>query len=195
MSSIVYQVNLTSWWHTSSGLSSGTDANLVVIKNLERLPFIPGKTLKGLLREAASKINRLQPNMVTEEFITDVFGIGEDHGKAVLAESICFFGNAYLSQRLSENIIKESQQDLLYSNLASTEINSAGVAVDKSLRTIEVTIPLTLYANIEAFPNKEEKKYLQQLKYCMQWIKRLGLNRTRGLGRCEFKIIKPKADK
>ena len=59
------------------------------------------------------------------------------------------------------------------------------MAVDKSLRDIEVTVPLTLYANIEDCP----KEYEEKMKRAIKSIKRVGLNRSRGLGRCEIEVI------
>ena len=53
------------------------------------------------------------------------------------------------------------------------------MAKDHSLRDIEVVIPITLYGTIEDIKDKD--KILKALKL----IKRVGLNRNRGLGRCE----------
>ena len=53
-------------------------------------------------------------------------------------------------------------------------------AKDKSLREIEVTKPLTLYGKIENIQDKTK------LDKALKMIKRVGLNRNRGLGRCEI---------
>ena len=69
MKDLQYKIEFTSFWHTGSGLSSGTESDIVVIKDKNGLPYIPGKTLKGLLREAAETINNFDKKLVTSEFI------------------------------------------------------------------------------------------------------------------------------
>lgn len=183
---IIYQIEFFSYWHAGSGLSGGTDANLTVIKNQLGLPYIPGRSLKGLLREAADFIHHFQPNKMPEDFIHTVFGLGDDEEKKQTEKAgQCYFGNAELSQYLSEQI-KEEQKELLYKTLASTAIDANGLAKDHSLRRMEVCIPLTLFASIENFPADPDN--MQRLELCFQWTKRMGSNRTRGLGPCQFSL-------
>ncbi len=61
------------------------------------------------------------------------------------------------------------------------------IAVDDSLREIEVVIPITLEGKILDIPSQED---YDKLEKSLEMIKRMGLNRNRGLGRCEFKEIK-----
>ena len=51
---------------------------------------------------------------------------------------------------------------------------------------MEVTIPLELYAEVVDLP----QEFQQQLEYCFSWVKKMGLNRSRGLGRCVLQTIK-----
>ncbi len=183
---IIYQIEFFSYWHAGSGLSGGTDANLTVIKNHLGLPYIPGRSLKGLLREAADFIHHFQPNKMPEDFIHTIFGLGDDEEKKQTEKAgQCYFGNAELSQYLSEKI-KEQKKELLFKTLASTAIDANGLAKDHSLRRMEVCIPLTLYASIENFPADPDN--LLRLEQCFQWTKRMGSNRTRGLGPCQFSL-------
>jgi CRISPR/Cas system CSM-associated protein Csm3 (group 7 of RAMP superfamily) len=190
MKTIIYQIEFFTYWHTSSGLSGSTYADLLVNKTDKNLPFIPGKTLKGLLREAAENIHELNSDLVRLPFIKDVFGISpsvEDAQKEVFREEAkSFFSNANLSENLTTAIKEESEY--LYNVIASTKIDKNGLADEGSLRQLEVTIPLVLYAKVEQFP--EGSNYETQFEYCLQWVKRMGLNRSRGLGRCNFSILK-----
>lgn len=191
MKNVTYKIEFFSYWHASSGLAGSTYADLLVNKNREGLPYIPGRTLKGLLREAAEVLNALPSELVTSQFILDVFGqqpTERDFDKELATtEAKCFFSNANLSANL-RNAIPEAQKPFLYSILASTKINAQGIADGGTLRQLEVAIPLTLYASVEHFP--DEEGYEEQLLYCFQWIKRMGLNRSRGLGRCQFSMTK-----
>lgn len=197
-----YKIDFFTYWHTGSGLSAGTAANATVLRNAQGLPYISGKTLKGLLREAGETINGFSKELVSDAFLKDVFGTGQlvlDAKRAELmaagkaSNSVeewavptdCFFSNAELSQNLSEKLKEEAQW--LYDTISSTAIESNGIARENSLRTMEVTIPLTLFATIADFPTTAN--YVEELTNCMKWIKRLGVNRNRGLGRCEWQII------
>jgi len=80
--------------------------------------------------------------------------------------------------------------------IASTKIGQKdtkneveGIAVDNSLREIEVTIPIKLSGEIRDIESQED---FEKLKISLQMIKRMGLNRNRGLGRCKFSEIKMK---
>ena len=52
MKDLNIKIEFFSPWHCGSGLSAGADADSLVIKDTNGLPYIPGKTIKGLIREA-----------------------------------------------------------------------------------------------------------------------------------------------
>lgn len=187
MARIIYKIEFFTYWHTGSGLSAGTNTNLVVIKNDKQLPFIPGKTLKGVLREAAYQIQHLSNDkLVSNDFIHQIFGVGDDMPSTKTNAGKAFFGNAELSEGLKDNISPE-QAKLLYHNITATAIGENGQAQDNSLRSMEVSIPLSLYAEIDDFPDRED--FHTQLERCFQWVRKMGMNRNRGLGRCQFTKI------
>ena len=188
MAILQYKIEFTSFWHTGSGLSSGTDSDLVVIKDKNELPFIPGKTLKGLLREAAEIINNLDDKLVSQVFINTVFGEKSDEDKTDKPqEAKCFFTDAYLTEVIREYLSEnKNQKESLYKDISSSRIDNNGQTVDHSLRQMEVSIPLELYAEVIDLPNE----FQNQLEYCFAWVKKMGLNRSRGFGRCVFQTIK-----
>ena len=95
-----------------------------------------------------------------------------------------YFSNATLSKTVSAQIISHKLQDNLYDEVASTTIDTEGMAIDGSLREIEVTVPVTLVGEIDDISKEHTGKMTQALKM----IKRMGLNRNRGLGRCEITV-------
>jgi len=155
------------YWHCSSGSSGGSKADLVVAKDNRGLPYVPGKTLKGHLREVAKIIDK--------EFVEVCFG--EENKK----EGKCYFSNAVLKEDIPNELIP-----YIYKTISSTKIDENGIAVDNTLREIEVVIPLKLYANIEF--EDEALKFKEEMKKTLKQIKRIGLNRSRGLGRCNIII-------
>lgn len=52
MSNIKYTIEFYSQWHCGSGLSAGADVDALVVKDKDYMPYVPGKTIKGLVREA-----------------------------------------------------------------------------------------------------------------------------------------------
>ena len=172
---IQYEIKFLDYWHLSSGLSAGAKADSVVVKDSNDLPYVPGKTIKGMVREMAELLNN-------EALVARCFGVsGEEMGS-------CYFSNATLSEDISEKIVKHKVQSNLYDYIAATKIGekgkkgeTEGIAVDNSLREIEVVVPLALYGEINDVPEDDAEDIAQALKM----VKRMGLNRNRGLGRCE----------
>jgi len=196
-----YQLEFFCQWHAGSGLTGSTYADALVIKDALGLPYVPGKTIKGLLREGAESIHSLQPGKVTHEFIRQVFGEAPtkeqlDSGIST-EESKCFFSNARLDRATVQKLVTDSEKaekdnpaqliSSLYRLKASTAIESNGLAKEGSLRQMEVTIPITLFGSISGFPDAPE--YQEQIAACAAWVKRLGQNRNRGLGRCQISIL------
>lgn len=192
---IFYQIEFFSYWHVSSGLTGGTYADSVVNKDANGLPYIPGRTLKGLLRDSAELLCFYSDGeLVNRVFIESVFGIQPTQNDIVEEQktlaSRVFFSNGELSNYLQQELNDKENPHLknhLYRIHSATQIDERGIAVDHSLRQIEITSPLTLYAFIDFFDN--EPDHLEQLANCMKGVKRLGLNRTRGLGRCQFSLL------
>lgn len=190
MKDICYKITLFSEWHTGSGLSSGSDLDALVIKDKDKFPFIPGKTLKGLLKEAAEELCKLQGSEPEKSpFITKFFGYFD--GKEIDTSTVHTKGAAYFTDAVLSSSLKTQAvglTDFFYRSMASTAIAENGVAVKNSLRKIQTTIPCELYSKIFY----KDESFNDELRLCMQWIKRLGQNRHRGLGRCEFEIIEIK---
>jgi len=156
-----YSIQFFDYWHLGSGLSAGAKLDSTVVKDNDSLPYVPAKTIKGLLREMAEKFGDI-------EFLHQ-----------------CYFANAYLEEETKKEIISNKLHDNLYDVIASTKIEN-GIAKDDTLREIEVVIPISLYGEILDIPDE----YKERIEKSLKMIKRMGLNRNRGLGRCEFKELK-----
>ena len=50
---INYELKFFDYWHVSSGLCGGAALDSYVAKDSAGFPYVPGKTIKGLVREAA----------------------------------------------------------------------------------------------------------------------------------------------
>ncbi|MBD5358029.1 MAG: CRISPR-associated protein [Bacteroides sp.] len=195
---IEYKVDFFTDWHCGSGLAAGADVDALVIKNGKGLPYIPGKTVKGLLREAIEDIitfygGKEDPrNQSLYQYFIEAFGIFIDNTdnpdlKNVMERGNAFFTNAELPKDAQDIIESEKLYPYIYRTLSSTAIDPNGIAVDHSLRRIEVAVPCTLYGKILGLPDDGEFNKL--VADGLSYIKRLGQNRNRGLGRCSFTIV------
>jgi len=186
MKKIKYQIEFFSHWHVGSGLSVAGDVDMAVLKEENNLPYISGKTLKGLLRHAAETIHAFQEELITSRFIKEAFGEKTSPGDDKESVGHCFFSNAYLSTELQDHI-DYKETSFFYQKIASTAIcEKKGTAKNTSLRKMEVTIPLVLSAEIAEIKEGWEL----QFEIILKMVKRMGLARHRGFGRCEFSILK-----
>ena len=166
-----YEIKFLDYWHASSGLSAGAKLDSSVVRDRDGFPYLSGKTLKGLAREMAEELN-------DSGFVLECFGDeGTDMGE-------CYFSNAVIPKETKNEILENGLLSYLYDEVASTRIGENGVAADNSLREIEVVVPLGLEGEIDDVP----EKYLPQMKRAVKMVKRLGLGRSRGLGRCEISV-------
>ncbi len=179
---ITYKLEFYSDWHCGSGLSAGADVDLLVVKEKNNLPYVPGKTIKGLIREAAEEIMLLKGAEYCTK-INQIFGCSEN--KDQTEQGCCFFTNATLPAFLKEEIIHNDLAQHLYRAQSSTAIDESGLAIEFSLRRIETTIPCSLTGQILNVPDD----FSNEMEEALSFIKRLGHKRNRGLGRCQFTLI------
>ena len=181
---IEYTVKIHSYWHCGSGLAAGADVDALVIKDQEGMPFIPGKTMKGLIREAVE--DYLQYSHESNETIIAVekaFG-NPASSSSLEVKGEAFFTNAEIKDDLRNDIINAELQKFLFTNIASTAIDKNGIALENSLRRIEVTVPCELTGKIISI----DESLKSVIDKSLDLIKRLGVNRNRGLGRCTISI-------
>jgi CRISPR/Cas system CMR subunit Cmr6 (Cas7 group RAMP superfamily) len=180
-----YKIELFNYWHCGTGLSGANDVSQLCVKDRFNLPFIPGKTLKGLIRDAAFEINKFQGED-WESFISRVFGKCKDRRESDSGN--CFFSNAEFSEGVKDELLKDKQNiHFLFKKIYSTSIDENSQTKAGSLRSLEVCVPLMLFAAIKSADLGKEDE--AKLKICLSYIKRLGLNRNRGLGQCNISPV------
>lgn len=179
-----YTIQILSDWHIGSGLDSATDTDALVLKDTDDIPYIPGKTIKGLFKDAMMDL--VEANQCEASIVHKIFGEMKSEDKQTEEDSristagTAFFSNATLSEKAA--ILSNKLSNYLYRNIASTAIEKSGIAKDKSLRVMEVCIPLTLKGEI----TKLDETQKEQLTIALKLIRHIGVNRNRGLGRCKF---------
>lgn len=169
---IHYQLTFFSQWRSDAGASFGASADNSVVRDSDGLPFFPGKTLKGLLREAAEDYNELTGKCYTDEIKT-IFGDTDIEGS-------CHFSDAKFDEKEAKQIVLGNLQRYLFHRITTTAIDDNGLKKSHSLRTLEAVIPCTLYGTIYNIPDEAKILLTQSFKF----IKYIGMHRNRGFGRC-----------
>lgn len=177
MNTVKYEITFHTDWHCGSGLAAGADVDALVVKDEKGMPFIPGKTMKGLVREAVEEIRCIQKKQDDEAFVK-AFGFFDD--KEQKEKGCMFFTNAELNKEEYVAITSNNAARFMYRDIASTSIDDKGIAKDHSLRKIQVVVPCTLQGEILNVPDDMADEIIQSFGF----IKRMGQNRNRGLGRC-----------
>jgi CRISPR/Cas system CSM-associated protein Csm3 (group 7 of RAMP superfamily) len=187
------QVELLGPWHISSGHGAGPTADSTVIRSAGGLPYLPGRTLRGLLRDGlqrAEDLGRVEKGRTAELFGTWSFE-RDSQGKPLHTRRDTDPGKLFVdSATLSADFEHYAATDPVWaeafiSTVATTALEG-GVALDHTLRTVEVAIPMTLSARLEG--PEDDSTWPSDLERALPWIRGLGLMRSRGYGRVSMSL-------
>ncbi|MCP5517578.1 MAG: hypothetical protein H7A45_10020 [Verrucomicrobiales bacterium] len=203
MRTVTLTIELLSWWHAGSGLGRGGDADALVIRDRQGLPYLPGRTVKGLLRDALRLLeDHQEAHEAALKGATDLWFGEEDkttprrdgehdyHERPGRKPGELRFSNAALTDELHQWLAAEGNdafRQALFDRVTSTALNDAGVVKDKTLRTVEVCPPLQLTATVSG---PDDGAWPELLKRCAPLVRALGSHRHRGLGRCRIEVGK-----
>jgi len=189
MSTLTLSFDIQSTWHIGSGEEGGAYADSLTLKNGNNLPFLPGRAVKGLLRDAFKQAEAnawfTKPESI-ENLADYIFG---SEGQSIESQGILQVSSAELSaaeQAYFAATPKASHE--LYQVQFSTAIDhKTGSAKEQSLRSIEVVLPMVLQTQITLnnHPDKTAltpKQVLAWLAQASTLITGIGAKRKRGLG-------------
>lgn len=181
-------IEIFSYWQVGGGEGVRPDLDATLLRCERNLPFLPGRTIKGLWREAmhtAEECGQIKPGTTTQ-----LFG---EYARPTDTEpdysgGILHFSNGELDSCFQEWICgqDEAYKEQLFSYLSTTRLEE-GIAADRMQRTIEVCVPLTLAATL-SFDAENRETITKYLEKSAPLIRRFGVRRHRGLGRCRFVI-------
>lgn len=181
-------------WHVGTGRGEGHHLDAVVARDADGLPYVPGRMLRGLLRDAMESLQAWghgAPGLVSELF-GDLVERGDRPGRSLSqagrltvsdarlpeAERAALAGTSAGATELRAALFRESFQ---------TAIDGAsGTARSESLRGIELVVPVTLHAELgilgdAASPGHAE--HWRRLEQALPLVRALGAMKTRGHGR------------
>jgi CRISPR/Cas system CSM-associated protein Csm3 (group 7 of RAMP superfamily) len=191
-------ITFKSEWFVGSGFGDGHLADSILVRDSNGLPFLPGRAIKGALREGARRLIFARPDLAEVE--TFIFGSHcQPSEKGQAAKSFnqpgrIRVGNGRLPREIERLLLAEPPETrkMYVSDLtvrrAQTALTESGVAKTGSLRVIERGLPgLVFISEITAplEPDLEEAWLTQYLTAVCAMIKGLGGHRSRGLGYCQ----------
>ncbi|MGR5067556.1 RAMP superfamily CRISPR-associated protein [Vibrio alfacsensis] len=188
MSKLRLQFDIQSFWHVGSGEEGGAYADSLMLKDRNGLPYLPGRAVKGLLRNAFSIAESNRWFQAPEEHISLTDYIFGSEGENLEAQGLLTINSASLAQAERDFFLtNHGAAEQLFSVHFSTAINERGVAQKGSLRSMEVAVPMTLHCEIDI--QTTEFKPLLETETIKSWIKvicplisEFGAKRSRGYG-------------
>ena len=198
---------LQSYWHAGTGRGAGAVVDAVIHRDPSGLPELPGKTVRGLVRNAVQL--GVAAGVVTEAQELEWFGSrlpevlalqpnesSESDTEATLEEArfrtvagVLWFGTATLpaawrafaaggSMEATEHVAE------LTRHLASTAIGEDGLAKEHTLRVREVAFPMELRATVIG---PDDDTWQGAISRCLPFLRALGSRRQRGYGRVDVR--------
>lgn len=195
-------IKFLSSWHIGSGLGDGYRTDSKLVRDSFGLPFVPGRVLKGALREGAIKLSAIRDDFRRAE--TAIFGSRDDSLKSNQTGAITV-NSGEISEEFKDIFLHESisSRELLVRDMlelrTQTALTEAKLTKKGSLRNIECGIPgLEFTAEISINESDDLYKMIGQgcdhqwiekyFKAIISSVKSIGGNRSRGLGKCIVKI-------
>lgn len=188
-------LDIRSFWHPGTGRGAGTALDTVTHRDSAGLPVLPGRTLKGLLRDAVARAAMLgwydgaDPSHL-------LFGWrpsepGETCPADLPARGALRVSDAALPQEIAAYLMATPKLlPGLYRTHFCTAVDYAtGTAKEKSLRGEEMIVPLELVAQMTEVPGaKPPTEWPDTLGLALPLLRGLGTQRNRGLGRVVAKL-------
>ena len=210
-------IDIAGYWHSGTGRGSGSHLDALVDTAHDGLPYLSGRHLKGLLRDAVYKaeewgqldtFKKAHPEAkLTDLKLTELlFGKRYENPETRVprdetTQGYLRVGDGLLPADLRLWLAHKDQKACrphLHRDLSSTAIDGGtGVANSRSLRGIQVTVPLRLEADIGLMPrlhgNPEQDALLADqwptiLDHCLPLVRGVGAHRSRGLGRASLQL-------
>lgn len=188
-------------WHIGAGHGEPGSLNAMVRRDAEDLPYVPGTTVTGVLRDACLTVARAldggTPDGRWQGWHRYAFGDAGDHdvGRATrrLAPATVTIGPARLPAALRRELVgSERLRNATTLVRVSVEIDQKlGRARDRALRFTEVaTGGLPLHADLAAdLPDDDARTAVTALLALgCAWCTELGGDRRRGLGRVQLRL-------
>ena len=194
-------------WHIGTGTGTGLGVDALTVRGASGLPEIPGKAVKGLLRDAFAKVE--QTGSIPSGRTVQLFGSApgsrgnkdvsiaarqemeryESEPGSIQVDSARLGAGTSDQQKWQDWATTDASTDLIdqmTEEVSSTRLDQ-GIAAKGSLRSVEVAIPLTLHAEVGSLDSDEQWK--NEVRLAAGMLRAVGKMRHRGFGRCTVTVV------
>ena len=201
MEVIDLKIRLLGYWHAGGGRGAGAVVDSVVRRDASGLPLLPGRHLKGLLSDACRRAESWSWPGFEQGITALLFGSAAASDTGTHAGSTpgsLRISDARLPQGLAEWLGSDSGRQFqphLFRDFYATAIDGeSGIAREKSLRGIEVSIPLELVATVGPVPGgRPPAGWQERIEALLPLVDAVGAHRSRGLGRAVLSLKEKQA--
>lgn len=204
MSSITLtlRINFESDWHIGTGGGRFGNVDALVARDPQtKLPYVPGKTIKGIWRDAAEQLaaalDAAQNNAAADEtwqnYVDLAFGKASSKLSATSTAALLHIDAAHFSAS-DVTFLQGPAGSALTALRPGIKIDAAsGTAEANCLRIEErVASGCTLSSHValgaEGYAAPTQAALLELLTGAALWVQHLGGNRRRGAGRCVWQL-------
>lgn len=182
--------------HTMNGTYVDTD----VLHDEDGIPFISGKTIRGLLIEEASYLTRFMDTKSFENVASFLFGrLGIEEGQLLIEDGLM---DEVFRQKVKKTISCKHKKVVPGHILgALTEVRyqtsidqNTGTAEEHSLRSVRVLHPgISFFSKVKWLTNPD-LIHFAFLACCCTTVRNAGLSRNRGRGRIRIRCLNEKKE-
>lgn len=205
----ILEIDMLSYWYVGTGKGAGVGVDSIAFQTQSGLPVWPGKSLKGVFRDAYKQAMRL-PHFETSGALslTTLFGpsvdgtipdeasgtldVRSDGGRGALrfSDARVAVGEKYLEiEAWARSKDGAQYTPYFYDEIPNIAMEDDGTTKDTSLRLTQVVKPIKLYAEIEFVGSEEEaNQAFDGLEKMFPLIRLMGGNRTRGYGQLSLRF-------
>lgn len=137
------------FWTSGTGEGSGRQSDTRCHRDRRGLPALPMSQVKGTLRETAEGLAKAGVPGITAARVLQLFGGRSEPGDTQEPEpaALNIGEDAIIADDVAAHL--SAHKEVLFHRVASTALNEDGVARDRTLRTIEVAVPVVLIGRIQ----------------------------------------------
>lgn len=173
------------------------------------LPFLRGRTLKGLLSEEADNLlyslSQIQAGQINPKWTAARWSLFGQSGGTLGADPVVNYGHASLPEALRQTVAQTfaasdnhlTPQDVLSTLTAirrQTAITAEGVPVEGSLRAMRVILRQTTFTAVLSCQRELTLVELGLLAAATLALRRGGTGRNRGRGRVQADLLDSRGD-
>lgn len=194
---LTVKIELLGFWRSGTGQGQAAQLDALCLRDPQGCPYLPGRHLKGLFRDAARRLN-LWDGKKNETVLFGEWGFHAPGGneedpvpyRGAKPGSLAFSDARMAPDERAAFDSDPKARALLFQTMRATALEN-GVAKNTSLRAEEVALPVTLFGEIEWIaPSAPQNDWRDTLQAAAPLIRAVGAGRMRGLGRAMVTVHK-----